>query len=57
MLLTHDSHSDQNLALGETDRRLFEADSATSRATRVVLDTSVLVADPMSMLNFVVAML
>ena len=53
MLLTHDSHSDQNLALGETDRRLFEADSATSRATRVVLDTSVLVADPMSMLNFV----
>jgi len=53
MLLTHDSRSDQNLALGETDRLLPQSDYVTSRATRVVLDTSVLVADPMSMLNFV----
>ncbi|MDA0297206.1 MAG: PhoH family protein [Actinobacteria bacterium] len=52
-MLTHDSHSEQNLERGESDRRLFNIDSATSRATRVVLDTSVLVADPMSMLNFV----
>ncbi len=52
-MLTHDSHSDLNSDLGETDRRLFDSNSSTSRATRVVLDTSVLVADPMSMLNFV----